>query len=160
MMSLFNKKTEHKEEVQVANLSNTIGKGTVITGDIESYGNIRIEGKVIGNIQSKSKIVLGDGCVVEGNISAQNAEIEGSVKGTLEIKDILNLKATATIDGDIHTAKLVTDPGARFNGKCHMIGESKGSPKQLNGGNQEALPKGGANKNGANANAKKATANV
>lgn len=145
--------------MQVANLSNTIGKGTVITGDIESYGNIRIEGKVIGNIHSKSKVVLGDGCIVEGNVVAQNAEIEGNVKGTLEIKDVLNLKSTASIDGDIHTSKLVTEPGARFNGKCHMIGGDKGATKQLNAASQNLSNKGGSPKNGSHAH-KKATANV
>ncbi len=156
-MSLFNKKVEHKEEAQVAHLSNTIGKGTVVTGDIESYGNIRIEGKVVGNIHSKSKIVLGDGSIVEGNIYAQNAEIEGAVQGALEIKDVLNLKSTASIDGDIHTAKLVTEPGARFNGKCHMIGGDKPQGK-LNGTSIGTLPQ--ASKNGSDANKQKATASA
>jgi len=148
-MSLFNnKKTERTEEVQAANLSNTIGKGTIVTGDIESHGNIRIEGKVVGNIHSKSKVVLGSGSIVEGNVIAQNAEIEGQIKGKIEIKDVLTLKASAMIDGDIYTNKFVVDPGARFNGKCHMESTA------VNG---TALPSG--NKNGAYV-AKKATATV
>lgn len=149
-MSLFNsKKTEQTEEVQAANLSNTIGKGTVVTGDIESHGNIRIEGKVVGNIHSKSKVVLGSGAIVEGNVSAQNAEIEGQINGKIEIKDVLTLKASAVINGDIYTNKLVTDPGAKFNGKCHMENTS------VNGASSASS----ANKNGAYVS-KKATATV
>lgn len=157
-MSLFNKKVEQKEEAQVANLSNTIGKGTVITGDIESYGNIRIEGKVVGNIHSKSKVVLGDGSIVEGNIYAQNAEIEGAVQGTLEIKDVLTLKSTGSVDGDIYTSKLDTERGARINGKCHMANSGDKPQGQLKGANIGTLPQ--SSKNGSTANGKKATANV
>lgn len=108
---------------KTANLSNVIGKGSTLTGDFEAYGNIRIEGKVIGNIYSKSKVVLGNGSYVEGNITAQNAEIEGEVKGKLEITDMLTLKATAIINGDIQTAKFAVDPGAKFNGQIHMGGK-------------------------------------
>jgi len=126
-MSIFNKKLEEKQELQAANLSNSIGKGTTITGDVEAYGNIRIEGKIIGNIYSKSKVVLGNGSYVEGNITAQNAEIEGEVKGKLEITDLLSLKSTALINGDIYTAKMVVEIGAKFNGKCDM-GGGKANP--------------------------------
>ncbi|MGB0522710.1 MAG: bactofilin family protein [Flammeovirgaceae bacterium] len=124
-MSIFNKKLEENQELQSANLSNVIGKGTVLTGDIEAYGNIRIEGKIIGNIYSKSKVVLGNGSYVEGNITAQNAEIEGEVKGKLEITDMLSLKSTALINGDIHTAKIIIDAGGKFNGSMHMDGGKK-----------------------------------
>jgi cytoskeletal protein CcmA (bactofilin family) len=57
-------------------------KGTTVEGNIETFGNVRIEGKIIGNIKSKSKIALGDSSFVEGNITSQNAEIAGEVKGT------------------------------------------------------------------------------
>ncbi len=118
-MSLFgNKPTKEAEEV--SNERNIIGKGTTITGDVETFGNIRIDGRLIGNIKSKSKVALGQGSVVEGNIIAQNAEIEGEIIGKLEISDILILHPTAVIKGDIYTAKLVVKSGATFNGSCHM----------------------------------------
>jgi len=123
-MSIFNKKLEEKQEAQAANLSNTIGKGTIITGDIEAYGNIRIEGKIIGNLRSKSKVVLGNGSYVEGNVTAQNAEIEGEVKGKLEITDILFLRSTASIKGDVFAAKIVTEQGAKMSGRVEIGGAS------------------------------------
>jgi cytoskeletal protein CcmA (bactofilin family) len=105
---------------EISNSSNVIGKGTVLEGNIETYGNIRIEGRVIGNIKSKSKIALGAGSHVEGNISAQNSDIEGEVKGKVDISELLVLKATAIVHGDIITGKLVVEPGAIFNGSCKM----------------------------------------
>ncbi len=125
---MFNKKVEDKQEMQVANSSNTIGKGTSITGDIEAYGNIRIEGKIKGNIQSKSKVVLGNGAKVEGNIVAQNAEIEGEIVGKVEISEILYLRATSVINGDIYASKVVTESGAQISGKIEV---GNGSVKPL-----------------------------
>ena len=105
---------------EISNSSNVIGKGTVLEGNIETYGNIRIEGKIIGNIKSKSKIALGNSSHIEGNITAQNADIEGEVKGKIDISELLVLKATAVVHGDISTGKLVVEPGAVFNGSCRM----------------------------------------
>jgi len=136
-MSLFNNKTEKQEEVQLSNSSNIIGKGTVINGDLETYGNIRIDGKVVGNIRSKSKVALGDGSVVEGNIFSQNAEVSGEVKGKLEISDILILKPSSTIHGDIYAGRLIIESGATFVGNCRMGEKGKDgklkTPSTFNG---------------------------
>ena len=113
-------KEQKRVAEEISNSSNVIGKGTVLEGNIETFGNIRIEGKVIGNVKSKSKIALGTGSHIDGNIIAQNADIEGEVKGRIEISDMLVLKATAVVHGDIATGKLVVEPGAVFNGSCKM----------------------------------------
>jgi cytoskeletal protein CcmA (bactofilin family) len=113
-------KEQKRAAEEISSSSNVIGKGTVLEGNIETYGNIRIEGKIIGNIKSKSKIALGNSSHIEGNIMAQNADIEGQVRGRLEISELLVLKSTAVIHGDIMTGKLVVEPGAVFNGTCKM----------------------------------------
>lgn len=112
---MLTSKEQKRAADEISNSSNVIGKGTSLEGNIETYGNIRIEGKVIGSVKSKSKIALGHSCYIEGNIIAQNADIEGEVKGKLEISESLVLKATAKIHGDILTGKLVVEPGGRFN---------------------------------------------
>lgn len=117
---MLTSKEQKKAADEISNSSNVIGKGTVLDGNIETYGNIRIEGKILGSIKSKSKIALGNSSHVEGNIIAQNADIEGEVKGKLEISELLVLKSTAKIHGDIITGKLVVEPGAVFNGSCKM----------------------------------------
>jgi cytoskeletal protein CcmA (bactofilin family) len=135
---MLTSKEQKRVAEEISNSSNTIGKGTVLEGNIETYGNIRIEGKVIGNIKSKSKVALGNSSTVQGNITAQNADIEGDVKGKIEVSELLVLKATAIINGDIVTGKLVVEPGAVFNGSCKMgaavrdlkIGETGGLPSR------------------------------
>lgn len=117
---MLTSKEQKRVAEEISNSSNTIGKGTVLEGNIETYGNIRIEGKVIGNVKSKSKVALGNSSNIQGNIIAQNADIEGEVKGKIEISELLVLKATAIINGDIVTGKLVVEPGAVFNGSCKM----------------------------------------
>ena len=133
---MFNKDSK-KELEQISNASNHLGKGTVITGNIESYGNIRIEGQITGDLVTKSKVVLGSSAKVIGKVLAQNAEVSGEIKGTIEISDVLVLKSTAIINGDIITNKLVVENGAQFNGSCKMgaiikeitLGENKEGQK-------------------------------
>ena len=117
---MLTSKEQKRAADEISNSSNVIGKGTVLEGNIETYGNIRIEGRINGNIKSKSKIALGTGSHVEGNVTAQNADIEGEVKGKVDVTELLVLKATAVVHGDIITAKLVVEPGAMFNGTCKM----------------------------------------
>lgn len=120
------------QEVEVNNSNNIIGKGTTLEGNLTTSGNIRIEGKLIGAITSKAKLVLGNTAWVKGNIIAQNAEIAGEVQGTIEVAGLLILKHTAIIQGDIITSKMVFEEGARFNGKCKM-GESSLSARSQEG---------------------------
>lgn len=116
---MFNKE-EKKVADEISNSSNIIGKGTILEGSIETYGNIRVEGKVVGDVKTKSKVALGQSSRVEGNILAQNAEVAGEVKGKVEVSDQLLLKPTAVIHGDIITNKLIVESGATFNGGCKM----------------------------------------
>ena len=119
---MFNNKESKKELTEIAASDTThIAKGTNLTGDVETGGNIRIEGKITGNVICKSKVVLGGGSsTIEGNILSQNAEIYGEVNGKVEISELLTLRATAVIRGDIITNKLVVESGAVFNGSCKM----------------------------------------
>jgi cytoskeletal protein CcmA (bactofilin family) len=117
---MLSSKEQKRAADEISNSSNVIGKGTILEGNIETFGNLRIEGKVIGNIRSKSKVALGNSSQIEGNLFAQNADIEGQVKGKLEIAEVLVLKATSVINGDITTGKLVVESGAVFNGTCKM----------------------------------------
>lgn len=116
---MFNKE-EKKVAEEISNSSNIIGKGTLVEGNLETYGNIRVEGQVIGNIKTKSKVALGQSSRVEGNILAQNAEVAGEVSGTVEVTELLLLKSSAVISGDIITNKLIVESGATFNGGCKM----------------------------------------
>lgn len=117
---MFSKQEKNGVEEQLTTSSNTIGKGTSLVGDIETFGNLRIDGRVKGQITSKSKLVLGDSSFVEGKILAQNAEIEGEVTGRVEVTELLVLKPSARIHGDIITSKMVVEAGAVIEGTCQI----------------------------------------
>lgn len=117
---MFNSKEELKSADQLSTISNTIAKGTVLEGSLETAGNIRIEGTVIGNITTEAKIVLGQPSKISGDVVARNAEVEGELKGNIRISDTLILKPTSLIHGDIITNKLIVESGATFNGACRM----------------------------------------
>lgn len=136
---MFTSKEEKRVADEISNSSNTIGKGTFLEGNVETYGNIRIEGKVTGNVKSKSKVALGPSSQVHGNIVSQNADIEGEVKGKMDVAELLVLKATAVIHGDISTGKLVVEPGAVFNGTCKMGAAVKEIKITENGGVTRSL---------------------
>ena len=99
---------------------NLIGNGTDINGDINSNGDIRIDGSLTGTIKSSGKVVVGSTGRVEGEIICQNADISGEVKAHLKVYELLSLKASAIVSGDILTNKLAIEPGAVFTGACSM----------------------------------------
>lgn len=117
---MFTSKDQKISEEELNNSSSLIIKGTTITGNLVSQGNIRIEGNFIGNLKSKSKIVLGQSSFVDGEILTQKAEIDGEVRGKIKISELLSLKPSAVINGDIITKNINVESGAVINGKCKM----------------------------------------
>lgn len=119
-MAWKNPKEEMLTEETNSSSINLIGSGTVIKGDVSSDGDLRIDGKVIGTITSKSKVVLGATGTVEGEIKSQNTDIYGHHKGNIQAQDMVFLKSTANLTGDIQTSKIVIESGAIFSGRCTM----------------------------------------
>lgn len=119
---MFNKRSEGMGKNNELNSSsiNLIGAGTLITGEVKSNGDIRIDGTVTGSVNSKGKVVIGSTGQVEGEIFCQNADVSGSIKGNITVSEILSLKATSNLSGDIVTNKLAIEPGANFSGSCSM----------------------------------------
>lgn len=121
---MFNKneKPGHAVKTPETNQSsiNLIGAGTNIEGDIRSNGDIRIDGTVHGQVISKAKVVIGATGIVEGDVNSQNADVSGTVKGKITVNELLFLKSSSKINGDIVTGKLVVEVGANFTGSCNM----------------------------------------
>lgn len=131
---MIGRENDHKETGGV----NIIAYGTQVQGNIVTTGDCRIDGAVRGNVSSKSKIIVGQSGMIEGNIICQNIEIEGSVKAeTLNVAELVALRATANLTGNISTGKIAIEPGAEFSGYCRMH-DHAGEPVDLeNGGEQK-----------------------
>jgi cytoskeletal protein CcmA (bactofilin family) len=99
---------------------NLISAGTDIFGDVKSSGDIRIDGTLTGNLNTKGKVVIGPTGKVKGEVICKNSEVAGVIEGRIIVGQLLNLKASSKINGDIITSKLSIEPGALFTGNCKM----------------------------------------
>ncbi len=106
---------------------NIIGAGTNIKGDINCSGDIRIDGGLVGNLNVQGKVVIGTTGSIKGEITCKNSDVEGKIEGKISVTELLSLKATSSIQGDIKTRRLAIEPGANFTGNCVMNHASSGS---------------------------------
>ena len=100
--------------------TNRIVEGTTIQGDIVSPADFRLDGHLIGNFQSKGKLVIGPAGSIKGDIMCKNADIEGKFTGKIQVTEILNVKSKASIHGEVICGKLSVEPGADFSASCVM----------------------------------------
>ncbi len=100
--------------------TNRIVEGTTIQGDIISPADFRLDGHLVGNFQSKGKIVIGPAGSVKGDVICKNADIEGKFEGKIQVQEILNIKSKAHIIGEVVCGKLSVEPGAEFSASCIM----------------------------------------
>ncbi len=126
-----------------ASLVNQIKAGTHIEGEVKSTGDMRIDGTLKGKIQTQGKLVVGPTGKIDGEISCQNAEIHGVINGKITVTELLSLKTTSKLLGDIVIGKLAIEPGAQFSGSCVMGNAVKGL---YNGNGQAEAERAGARK--------------
>ena len=99
---------------------NRIVEGTNIQGDIKSESNFRLDGTLVGTIDTLGKLVVGPTGKIEGEITCNNADIEGEIVGNIKVDGVLTLKSTAKVTGNIITGKIEVHLGAEFNGNCQL----------------------------------------
>lgn len=101
-----------------------IGEDVELEGNVTSTKTIRIEGKIIGNIQVQKGLILGEKGEIHGNIDTDAAVIYGTLHGNIKVKH-LEIKATGAIHGDIKTDSISMELGAQYNGKLEMKSQLK-----------------------------------
>ena len=119
---MFSEKKSSPNQVLERNI---IGKNTSFVGDVKSEGDFRIDGSIEGNVKTSGRVVIGQEGSVDGTIECTNADIEGKFSGNLVVDQMLSLKASATISGEVTLGKLSVEPGANFNASCTMKGSVK-----------------------------------
>lgn len=115
-----NQNNNMKNSSNNTSVVNMVGSGTVITGDIKSKSDIRIDGILKGSVNTEGKLVVGSSGVVEGDVVCSNADISGEIKAKITVSQLLSLKSSSKLNGDIITNKLSIEPGASFSGSCSM----------------------------------------
>jgi cytoskeletal protein CcmA (bactofilin family) len=105
---------------------NQIKSGTHIQGEVKSESDIRIDGSLKGTINTQGKLVIGVTGKIEGEITCASAEIHGTFNGKIMVTELLSLKASSKLIGDIVIGKLSIEPGAQFSGTCVMGNAVKG----------------------------------
>lgn len=113
---MFDKKP--KSLTDILGKTNRIVEGTTLHGDIVSPADFRLDGELIGNFTSSGKLVIGPAGSIKGDIICNNVDIEGKFEGKIKVEELLNIKETASIVGEVIVGKLAVSPGAIFNASC------------------------------------------
>jgi len=104
-----------------------IAAGMTVSGDIESTGVVKVEGRVDGSIRSARQVLVGRQGTVHGDIETREAVIGGAVEGTISASERVEIQATAAVQGDIVTRTIVVAEGGRINGSVRMEEGKSGS---------------------------------
>lgn len=120
-MSIFGS-SNNKNDNTTSNsdFDTVIGSGTSIYGNISSKGNLRIDGRLDGNIDTSGHVVIGSTGIINGNISAENLNVAGAVKGNALISGNLSIHPSGQLVGDVKAKSLNIAEGGIFHGCSNM----------------------------------------
>jgi len=116
---MFSKNKQQPLEISQQEISAIIGEGYVLTGELRGSSVVRIEGKIIGNVNVEGGVILGETGIVEGDIITKSAILYGTVNGNIKTTH-LEIKKSGNVSGDINTDTLEIEIGAKYNGRLNM----------------------------------------
>ena len=95
-----------------------IGRSLRIEGRIVSEENLTIDGQIEGTIEvGNHNLTIGSGAAVKADLTAKTITVSGTVNGSLTATERIDLKPSASVNGDIATPRLTMDDGAVVKGK-------------------------------------------
>ena len=106
-------RVETPRAVEVA----TIGKSVVVKGELSGSEDLYVDGSVEGSISLKGQsLTIGPNGQVRANLEARNVIVHGRVDGNVTASDRVELRKSASLTGDISTARVAIEDGAYFKG--------------------------------------------
>jgi cytoskeletal protein CcmA (bactofilin family) len=99
---------------------NVLNSDVEIKGNLRFAGELTLEGKLEGEINSDGTLHLGDSAVVNGNINVGSVVVRGKITGNINAKDKIEIKAKTELFGDIRATKLVIEEGITFVGRTDV----------------------------------------
>ena len=113
------KRTEKERHADT--ITTLLGEDARIEGHLDFAGTLRLDGKMEGTLTGrKGTLVVGEKAVLKAEITVKNAVVMGTVTGSIEALEKIELYPPAKIDGDITAPKVTIESGAILNGKCLM----------------------------------------
>ncbi len=106
-----------------------IAEDVEITGSLKSASNVKLEGKINGDLTCAGNAFIGTAAIIRGNTSVTALTVLGKIAGNVTAKDRLDLKASATINGDVRTKRMTMEDGVTFVGKLEV--NPTGMPRDL-----------------------------
>jgi len=91
-----------------------------LTGDVETAGSVRIDGRMEGTVRRADVVVVGAGATVTGDVNAREVIIGGTLNGSVHASERVELQATAIVTGDIVTQSVLMQEGGVVNGRVLM----------------------------------------
>ena len=108
-----------KEAVYEESVS-VIAFGTTMKGEVETKGILVVEGNFIGDVLGCKKVVVGAKGKIQGNFNVDVALVFGTVEGSIEVNELLEIKTSGVVIGEIMTNRLAVENGGVINGNCQM----------------------------------------
>lgn len=103
-----------------------VAVGMHITGELDTNGVIKVEGKVTGSLRAEGQVLVAKGGLVEGDIFTREAIVGGQVRGAIYADERVEVQANSKIDGDVTTQRIQVQEGGEVNGFIKM-----GNPNAL-----------------------------
>lgn len=97
-----------------------IGNNTVIKGEINGSGNLRVDGLVEGGVNVSGCVIVGENGQIKGDVSADEMIISGSVEGNVTTDNCLSIYSTGQLTGDVKVGSLKIEEGGSFQGRSEM----------------------------------------
>lgn len=107
-----------------ATMPSIVSEGLHVTGNLISDGDVQIDGSIEGDIKGQN-LTVGPSGEVRGKVTADRAEISGTVVGEIHAKSVA-LTRTAKVKSDIVQETLTIEAGAQFEGTCRRMGAPSG----------------------------------
>ncbi|MBI48853.1 MAG: hypothetical protein CL850_00990 [Crocinitomicaceae bacterium] len=122
---MIGSRNQSKPQNRMDNI-NRIVEGTVIEGVIRSESNLRIDGEFTGELITKGRLVVGPKGMVKGTVHCLCCDVEGTLEGEVTVLELLAMKSTSTVQGDLYYGQLSVEAGAKALGTFRMgVAEDK-----------------------------------
>jgi cytoskeletal protein CcmA (bactofilin family) len=102
------------------NQKNLLSSDVEIKGSIKFQNELTVDGKVEGEINSSGVLTVGENSEIKGEIKTKSVTVYGKVHGNITVEERCELKARATLYGDLKATRLVIEEGATFVGKSEV----------------------------------------